>query len=114
MAKLGAGMADKADMGLAAAIEELREELYAAQDKGVNQQFRFEIEEAQLELLLELRKDDKIGGKFRFGVAEAGLDRTTTSARTHKLTLNLKIKDRAVGGRNPEISHEEASSWDYR
>lgn len=107
-------MANKPEMGLAAAIEELREELYAAQTTGANQQFRFEIEDAQLELLLELRKDDKIGGRLRFGVAEADLNRTTSSARTHKLTLNLKIKDQATGGNSPEISQEEAGSWDYR
>ncbi|MFK0024975.1 trypco2 family protein [Streptomyces sp. NPDC090798] len=106
-------MADKAEMGLAAAIEELREQLYTAQDKGADQQFGFEIEEAQLELLLELRKDNKVGGKFHFGVVDAGLDRTTASARTHKLTLKLKIKDRAAGGSSPEISHEEAGSRDY-
>lgn len=106
-------MADNAEMGLAAAIEELREELYAAQDRGANQQFRFEIEEAQLELLLELRKDGKLGGRLRFGVADADLNRTISSARTHKLTLRLKIKDRAAGGDNPEISQEEAGSWDY-
>ena len=106
-------MANKAEMGLAAAIEELREQLYIAQDKGANQQFGFEIQEAQLELLLELRKDIKVGGKLRFGVADTGLDRTTASARTHKLTLKLKIKDRAAGGSTPEISHEEADSGGY-
>ncbi|MFE1290280.1 trypco2 family protein [Streptomyces sp. NPDC058751] len=106
-------MSGTTEMGLAAAIEELRTELYAAQDNSVGEQFRFEIEGAQLELLLELRKDDRYGGKLRFGVAEGDLHRTTASARTHKLTLNLKIKDRAAGGSSPEISHEETGLGDY-
>lgn len=107
-------MADDAGMGLAAAIEELRRELYAAQDEGADQQFRFGIEEAQLELVLELRKDVNAGGQLRFGVVDAGVNRTGSSARTHKLTLNLKIKDKAAGGSSPEISQEETGSWDYR
>lgn len=106
-------MAVNVEMGLTAALDELRNELYAAQDSGVNQQFGFEIEEAQLELLVELRKENKVGGKLRFSVAEASLDRTSASARTHKLTLKLKIKDRAAGGGSPEISHEEFGSRDY-
>nr|BFD96354.1 hypothetical protein KitaXyl93_77140 [Kitasatospora sp. Xyl93] len=101
------------DMGLAAAIEELRQELYTAQDQGIDEQFRFEVEEAQLELLLDLRKDDKVGGKLRFGVIEVNGGHTNTTTRTHKLTLKLKIKDKAAGDSNPEISHEETGSWEY-
>lgn len=51
-----------ADIGLAVAIEELRQELYLAQSAGAGQQLAFEIEEAQLELLLELRNEGRGGG----------------------------------------------------
>ncbi|MFJ6893820.1 trypco2 family protein [Streptomyces hokutonensis] len=75
--------------GLAAAIEELRQELYKAQDQGAQQQFAFQIEEAQLELLLELRDEGKGDGKLQFGVATVSAGGSHSSTRTHKLTLKL-------------------------
>lgn len=56
-----------ATIGLAAAIEELRQELYETQDRGTHEQFAFEIQEAQLELLLELRDDVKARGNSSSG-----------------------------------------------
>lgn len=101
-----------ATIGLAAAIEELRQELYKAQDQGSQQQFAFQIEEAQLELLLELRDEGKGEGKLQFGVATASAGASHQSTRTHKLTLKLQVKDRATGGASPEISHDTAGAWD--
>ncbi|MFJ3792686.1 trypco2 family protein [Kitasatospora sp. NPDC090091] len=100
-----------AGIGLAAAIEELRQELYRAQDLGADQQFGFVVDEAQLELLLELRDSGKADGKLSFGVAAVGAAGEHARVRTHKLTLKLSIRDRATGER-PEISHDEARSWD--
>ncbi|MFB8025588.1 trypco2 family protein [Streptomyces sp. NPDC056465] len=99
------------ESGLAQAIEELRRELGTAQDAGANQQLRFEIEEAQLELLLELRKDVKPGVKFAFGVVTAGVDGSVASARTHRLTLKLKVRDEALGGRNAEVNRQQSRPW---
>ncbi|MER6441713.1 trypco2 family protein [Streptomyces sp. NPDC001185] len=96
------------EIGLAAAIEELRRELYAAQDAGAGQQFAFEIDEAQLELLLEVRGE----GRLSFGVATLGGGGTASQARTHKLTLKLKVKDRAIAGERAEIGRRESGSWD--
>ncbi|MEV8451552.1 trypco2 family protein [Streptomyces sp. NPDC052095] len=98
-------------IGLAAAIEELRQELYQAQARGAQQQFAFEIEEAQLELLLELRDDVRGEGKVQFGVATAGGSGSHSSSRSHKLTLKLQVKDRAAGGSSPEISLRQSGSW---
>ncbi|MEU5084988.1 MULTISPECIES: trypco2 family protein [Streptomyces] len=100
-----------AEIGLAAAIEELRQELYAAQGASVGQQFAFEIEDAQLELLLELRNEGRGEGKLTFGVATVGAGGSTGSTRTHKLTLTLKVKDRATGGGRAEVSADETGSW---
>ncbi|MET9081164.1 trypco2 family protein [Streptomyces sp. NPDC004237] len=101
-----------ATIGLAAAIEELRQELYEAQDQGARQQFAFEIREAELELLLELRNDVKGDGKLQFGVATVGGDAGHSSSRSHRLTLKLQIKDRAAGGGSPEITEARPGSWD--
>ncbi|WP_419998495.1 trypco2 family protein [Streptomyces boninensis] len=100
-----------AEIGLAAAIEELRQELYAAQGAGAGQQFAFEIETAQLELLLELRNEGRGEGKLTFGVATVSASGSTGAMRTHKLTLVLKVKDRAIGGGRAEVSADETGSW---
>ncbi|MFG2821534.1 trypco2 family protein [Kitasatospora sp. NPDC048365] len=101
-----------ADIGLAAALEELRQELYEAQDQGARQQFGFIVNEAQLELLLELRDSGKADGKMTFGVAAVGAAGEHTTVRTHKLTLKLAIRDRAAGNSDPEISDNEVRNWD--
>ncbi|MEU7640803.1 trypco2 family protein [Streptomyces sp. NPDC039016] len=99
-------------IGLAAALEELREELYQAQVLGAGQQFAFAVEEAELELLLELRSTGKGDGKLTFGVATAGLSGEQSTVRSHKLKLKLSVRDRATGGTSPEISDDEPGSWD--
>ncbi|NUV59138.1 hypothetical protein G6W55_05480 [Streptomyces sp. CAI-85] len=100
------------EIGLAAAIEELRRELYAAQDAGAGQQFALEIDEAQLELLLEVRAEGRGEGRLSFGVASLSGGGAASQARTHKLTLKLKVKDRAAGGARAEIGHQESGSWE--
>ncbi|MET8977002.1 trypco2 family protein [Streptomyces sp. NPDC004539] len=99
-------------IGLAAAIEELRQELYEAQRLGVNQQFAFGVEEAELELQLELRDSTKGDGKLTFGVATVGVGGDQSTVRTHKLTLKLSVKDRAAAGTRPEIADDETGSLD--
>lgn len=100
-----------AGIGLAAAIEELRQELYRAQDLGADQQFAFGIEEAELELQLELRNSGKGDGKVSFGVATVGAGGEHSTVRTHRLTLKLSVRDRARGGSSPEIGDTETGSW---
>ncbi|MFJ4007388.1 trypco2 family protein [Streptomyces sp. NPDC090023] len=101
-----------AGIGLTAAIEELRQELYRAQDLGAEQQFAFGIEEAELELQLELRMSNKGDGKVSFGVATVGANGEHSTVRTHRLKLKLSVRDRACGGSTPEISDPETGSWD--
>ncbi|MET8405898.1 trypco2 family protein [Streptomyces sp. NPDC058232] len=100
-----------ATIGLAAAIDELRQELYKAQGQGAHQQFVFQIEEAQLELFLELRDEGRGDGKLQFGVATVNAGGSHSSARTHKLTLRLQVRDRATGSTSPEISDNESGAW---
>ncbi|NUS58561.1 MAG: hypothetical protein HOV66_27470 [Streptomycetaceae bacterium] len=101
-----------AAIGLVEAIEELRQELYEAQDRGRGEQFAFLVEEAQLELVLELRDTGQAGGKLKFGVVQAGAEVTEASARTHKLTLKLKVSDKAAGGSSPEIGDSQSRVWE--
>ncbi|MEU0119908.1 trypco2 family protein [Streptomyces bobili] len=79
---------------------------------GADQQFTFGIEEAELELQLELRTSGKGDGKVSFGVATVGAGGELSTVRTHRLTLKLSVRDRARGGSSPEISDTETGSWD--
>jgi len=99
-------------IGLAAAISLLRNELAAAQDAGEGHQFRFEISEAEVELLVSL--DTEGGGDVgaSFGVVSVGADGRISRGDTHRLLLKLKVKDAAVGSRNLEIARSETRSWD--
>ncbi|MFF0033323.1 trypco2 family protein [Streptomyces avermitilis] len=98
---------------LAEAIDDLRKELYAAQSQGIHEQFAFEVEEAQLELMLELREEERGGGKLQFGVAAVDANGALSSAHTHKLVLKLKVRDRATAGQQVVVNDEEQGiPWD--
>jgi hypothetical protein len=99
-------------VGLADAIGLLREELAAAQDAGRGHQFRFEISEAEVELLVELQTGGGAGVKAVFGVVSAEIDGKVSRGNTHRLLLKLKIKDAATGGRNLEVGRDQPRSWD--
>ncbi|MEV8104586.1 trypco2 family protein [Streptomyces sp. NPDC088135] len=94
-------------ISLTEALRELREELYAAQSAGANQQLRFEIEQAELTLEVEFRRDGNgkvkvdvgaLGTKFG-GEAGGGLGTT----RRQTLTLTLQVRDEALGGERAKI-----------
>ena len=107
--------ARKADMmkriGLAKAIELLRDELAEAQDAGQGHQFKFEISEVEVELLVELQSEGGAGVEAGFGVVSAGIDGKVSRGDTHRLLLKLKVKDAATGGRNLEVGRDEARDW---
>ncbi|MEV8588264.1 trypco2 family protein [Streptomyces sp. NPDC051180] len=92
---------------LAEALNELRQELYTAQDEGTNEQFRFEVEQAELTLEVEFRRDGngKVNvevGAFGAKVAgEAGGALGSTLRQT--LTLTLQVHDEALGGARAKI-----------
>jgi hypothetical protein len=98
-------------IGLAAAIGLLRDELAAAQDAGQGHQFRFEISEAEVELLVSLDTEGGADLGASFGVVSMGADGKVARGDTHRLLLKLKVKDAAMGDRNLEIARGEPRSW---
>ncbi|MFE7897235.1 trypco2 family protein [Streptomyces sp. NPDC057424] len=94
-------------ISLSEALAELRRELYAAQADASQQQFRFEVEKAELSLELEFRQEDNGGVKVEVnawaakGGAEAGGALGRTSRQT--LTLTLQVRDEAVGGERARV-----------
>jgi hypothetical protein len=98
-------------VGLAQAIGILRDELAAAQQAGQGHQFRFEVSEAEVELLVSF--DTTGGGEAgaTFGVVSAGVDGKVSAGNTHRLLLKLKVTDAALDNRNLEISRDQAEEW---
>lgn len=94
-------------ISLTEALAELRRELYAAQMEGAHQQFRFEIEHAELSLEVEFRQDGNGGVKVEVGAlgATAGVEAggALGSTRRQVLTLTLQVRDEALGGDRAKI-----------
>lgn len=92
---------------LAEALAQLRRELYQAQDAGAGEQFRFEVEQAELSLDVEFRSDGKGGVKVEVGAfgATAGVEAAGEVERTRRQTLKLtlRIRDEALAGQRVVI-----------
>jgi hypothetical protein len=99
-------------IGLAKVLAMLRQELSQAQDEGAGHQFRFEITEAEAELLVEIDAEGsgEVGGSIGVVTLKAGGQ--ISRADTHRLTLKLQIKDEATGGRNLEVRRDQPRDWD--
>ncbi|MFE6699280.1 trypco2 family protein [Streptomyces sp. NPDC057718] len=103
-----------AKVTLSEALEELRRELYAAQDAGAGQQLRFEVEQAQLTLEVEFHRDADGKVKVEVGLpgakagAEAGGGVGTTRRQT--LALTLQVHDEALGGSRAKIRRQSAEN----
>ncbi|MFF8424583.1 MULTISPECIES: trypco2 family protein [unclassified Streptomyces] len=94
-------------ISLAEALAELRRELYAAQADGAHEQFQFEVEQAELSLEVEFRRDGNGGVKVEVGAfgATAGVEAggALGSTRRQVLTLTLQVRDQALGGERAKI-----------
>lgn len=75
------------------AIEQLREQLSAAQEKGKGASLRFHITEVEMEFLVEVRKEGKGGAGLKLGVVSLGADGAISQGSTHRLRLKLDVKD---------------------
>ena len=96
---------------LSAVLGQLREELDKAQKAGEGHQFRFEILEAEVELLMEVDAEGGVKGGVAIGVATFGAGGKVSRADTHRLLLKLHVKDAAAGGRNLEVGSDKSGSW---
>ncbi|MFF1512236.1 trypco2 family protein [Streptomyces sp. NPDC058326] len=94
-------------ISLAEALRKVREELYAAQAEGAHEQFRFEVEQAELTLEVEFRRDGN--GKVKVDVGALGAKvggeagGTLGTTRRQTLTLTLQVRDEALGGERARI-----------
>ena len=77
------------ELGLAAALEALRQELESALQSGQGQRVRLRTSGVTLTLETVARLDKEGSGKIRWYVLEAGGDVRSGSERTQTLTLTL-------------------------
>ena len=96
-------MSDPA-VGLADAVRALRAELNRAVDEGRDEAIRFELGKVQMEFGLEIGKETAGDAGIRFWVVSLGAKHGSTSAATHRVTIELTPK---IDGRSPEIADEE-------
>lgn len=82
-------------VGLAAALEGLREDLEMAWAKGADRVIRFRVSEVTLTLETVARRETEGGGKVRWWVVEggAGMKRGTDKTQTLVLKLTPGIYD---------------------
>jgi hypothetical protein len=99
-------------IGLAKVLAMLRRELAQAQDEGAGHQFRFEITEAEAELLVEIDAEGGAEAGGSIGVVTLKAGGQVSRADTHRLTLKLQVKDEATGGRNLEVRRDQSRDWD--
>ncbi|MEV7060997.1 trypco2 family protein [Streptomyces microflavus] len=103
-----------AKVTLSEALEELRRELYAAQDAGAGQQLRFEVEQAQLTLEVEFHRDAAGKVKVEVGLpgAKAGAEAGggVEATRRQTLALTLQVHDEALGGNRAKIRRQPAEN----
>ena len=78
---------------LSDAIENLREELKLAQEKGKNQNLQFDLQSIELELEVIAEDESKVSGKINWYIFGGGVDSKEKDASKHKLKLTLKAVD---------------------
>ncbi len=82
-------MAELHGVGLAAALEALRDELESVWRAGRGRDIRFRASEATLTVQTAARLDKDGSGKIRWWLVEAGAGVKSGSERTQTLTLTL-------------------------
>lgn len=75
---------------LSDAIENLREELRLAQEKGKNQNLQFDTQLIELELEISAENESGAAGKVNWYIFGGGVDAKAKDASKHKLKLTLK------------------------
>lgn len=85
---------EPAKIGLADAIENLRQELTEASRRGEGKELRFNVDAIELELAVELAAEGGGGGKVSFNVlgvgAEVGGEGKLSRSNAHRVTVKLK------------------------
>ncbi|WP_263101896.1 trypco2 family protein [Kitasatospora sp. DSM 101779] len=77
------------EIGLADAVDAVREELLEAASRGEGQPLSFEVGPIEMEFEIELRAEAKAGGKFKAWVVSAEAEAGVSRGRTHRVAFTL-------------------------
>ncbi|MEV8097635.1 trypco2 family protein [Kitasatospora sp. NPDC085879] len=77
------------EIGLADAVDAVREELLEAAARGAGQSLSFEVGPIEMEFEIELRAEAKAGGKFKAWVVSAETEAGVSRGRTHRVAFTL-------------------------
>jgi Trypsin-co-occurring domain 2 len=81
-------------VGLAEAIQSLREEMTRAIEQAKGQELRFNVEEVEIDLGVEVKREGSADGKISFKVfgtgIEAGGKGSQAQTSTHHMKITLK------------------------
>ncbi len=96
------------ELGLAAALEALREELESAWQSGQGRVVRFRASEVTLTLTTIARLDKEGSGKIRWYVVEAGGGVKSGSEQTQTLTLTPLLYDKEGGSEPLDVAGDQS------
>jgi Trypsin-co-occurring domain 2 len=86
------------------AIGQLRAQLSEARAAAVDEELLFSVDKAEVELVVEARREAGAGGGIRFGVVSLEGKGSVSSTSSHRLRLELTPHDRA--GRSVDIGDQ--------
>lgn len=78
---------------LSDAIENLREELKLAQERGNGQSMQFDLQSIEIELEVIAEDESGASGKINWYIFKGGVDSKFKDSSKHKLKLALKAVD---------------------
>jgi hypothetical protein len=90
-------------VGLAEAVQVLREELTVAMENAEGESLRFELGPVEMEFAVTVRKEGGGSAGVQLGVVSIGAKGGVSSDSAHRVKLVLTPKDLLRGGRAPEI-----------
>ncbi len=97
----------KQPIGLAEAIQNLRQEMTKAIEQGKGQELRFNVDEIELDLGIELKRDAGIEGKVSFKIFASGIEAGGRGDQSRTSTHRMKITLKASGpGGSIQVSDE--------
>ena len=90
---------------LSDAVENLREELKLAQEKGKNQDLQFNVGSIEIELEVVAETEIDASGKINWWILGGGMDTRAKDASRHKLKLSLQAVD--ASGQPLKVSQQQ-------
>jgi hypothetical protein len=94
------------EIGLANAIQAVRQELATAMAAGAKEEIRFQVSSVELQFQVVVSKSADASGKVRFWVVDVGAGGTVERAATH--TIQVQLDPITSQGEEVEVRSKES------